>query len=192
MCSTDTALSPTTEQLSFAAGYLASTCDELKRAVMDLTETQASFRREPDEWSIAQVVEHLAIIEGRIHAVVSRLHEAAAAEPGRKDAEIDRFIIENIPRRTSRVQAPEVIQPKGECTLCEALKVFVDKRQGTIEMVKNTTHLRGRILPHPIHGPWDGYQWILAAGAHTARHVAQIRETQSAQTFPLCSAGQEV
>ena len=43
-------------------------------------------------------------------------------------------------------------------------------------------------MPHPVFGHWDGYQWMLAAGAHTARHVAQIREIQSTKGFPEFSA----
>ena len=46
-----------------------------------------------------------------------------------------------------------------------------------------------RVLPHPIFGSWDGYQWILATAAHTARHLRQIREIQSAEAFPKCPAG---
>src|SRR5437763_14398611 len=128
MTSTGIVSSPTSDQKSFAAAYLASTCDELAAAVVDLSLSQASFRREPDEWCIAGIVEHLAIIEGRVQAVISRMPDGTPAEPDRKDAELDNFIVQTVPQRTSRVQAPEPALPKGECTLSDALDEFRRKR----------------------------------------------------------------
>ena len=44
--------------------------------------------------------------------------------------------------------------------------------------------LRGRVRPHPLFGPWDGFQWLLATGSHTARHNDQIREIKADVNFP--------
>jgi len=35
-----------------------------------------------------------------------------------------------------------------------------------------------------VFGPWDGYQWLLATGLHTARHNEQIREIKGDVNFP--------
>jgi hypothetical protein len=184
MSSTETVSSPTSEEKRFAAAYLAATCDELTGAVTKLSPSQASFHREPGEWCVAEVVEHLAMIEGRVQAIISRLPDATPVEPDRKDTETDEFIVQNLPHRTVRVQAPEAALPKGQCTLTEALEEFRRKRDDTVRLLECAPCLRGRTLPHPIFGPWDGYQWILATGAHTARHLAQIREIQNHEAFP--------
>src|SRR4051794_11715089 len=84
MTSTEIVSSATPEQKRFAAAYLGSTCDELAAVVTDLSLSQASFRRQPDEWCISGIVEHLAIIEGRVQAIISRMSEATPAEPDRK------------------------------------------------------------------------------------------------------------
>jgi len=184
MTSTEIVSSATPEQKRFAAAYLGSTCDELAAVVTDLSLSQASFRRQPDEWCISGIVEHLAIIEGRVQAIISRMSEATPAEPDRKDTEIDHLIVQTIPQRSSRVQAPEAALPKGECTLSDALDEFRRKRADTVRLLEHAPSLRGRTVPHPVFGPWDGYQWLLAASAHTARHLAQIREIQSHPAFP--------
>ena len=189
MTSSETAPCPTKQQKRFAATYLASTRDELTQVVTGLTAAQRSFRREPDEWCIAEIVEHLALLESRIHMLIARLSDAALSEPNRQDGEIDELILQALPRRTSRVQAPEAARPKGESTISESLQLFIHKRGETISLLESAPCLRGRVLPHPIFGPWDGYQWLLAAAAHTARHLNQIREVQSAEAFPKCPAG---
>jgi DinB superfamily len=184
MTSTEIAWSPTSGQKRFAAAYLASTRDELISAVTGLSQSQSIFRREPGEWSIAEVVEHLGIIEGRVQAVILRLPEAPFADPDRNEEQIDALIVHMLPRRTSRVQAPQAALPKGQCTLIQAMEEFARKREETAGLLESSSCLRGRVIPHPIFGPWDGYQWILATGAHTARHLAQIRDIQGAEAFP--------
>jgi DinB superfamily len=192
MTSTEIVSSPTSEQKRFAAAYLASTADELISAVTGLSPSQSAFRREPGEWSIVQVVEHLAIIEGRVHALISRLPEAAHADPDRNEEQIDEFIVQMLPRRTSRLQAPEAALPKGKCTLSQAIEEFARKRGKTAGLLETCSCLRGRVLPHPIFVLWDGYQWILATASHTARHLAQIREIQAAAAFPNSPLSTEI
>jgi len=188
MSSVETVLAPTRREKALAAAYLGSTRDELIDTVKDLSPAQWAFQRAPGEWSAAEVVEHLAILEGRIQMLIATLPKAAPAEPGRNDADIDEFIIEAVPRRTSRFQAPEAAQPKRQCTPSEALQLFTENRLRTGLLLETATCLRGRVIPHPVLGSWDGYQWILAAAAHTARHTDQIREIKSAQGFPKSSA----
>lgn len=53
-----------------------------------------------------------------------------------------------------------------------------------MQLLVEAPALRGHVIPHPFLGPWDGYQWILAAGAHGARHTAQIEEVKASAGFP--------
>jgi hypothetical protein len=43
------------------------------------------------------------------------------------------------------------------------------------------THLK---YPHPLLGELDMYQWILIAGGHEGRHIAQIGRIKAAAGFP--------
>jgi len=184
MTTVETVPSPTPQQKDSAAAYLASSRDELMDAVKDLYHAQWTFQREPGEWSIAGILEHLAIIEGRVQMLISRLPDAPPAEPDRNEAEIEALILQAIPHRTSRVPAPDAAQPKGECTPFESFQEFIRKRERTLDFLHTAPCLRGRVLPHPVFGLWDGYQWILATAAHTVRHVDQIREIKSLKAYP--------
>src|SRR3954447_10373782 len=156
MTSAETVQSPTEQQRDFAAAYLASTRDELTQVVRSLSPAQASFRREPDQWCVAEIVEHLALIESRVQMLIARLPDAPPSGPDRQDAEIDGFIPRVLPARTSRAQAPEAARPRGQCTVSEALEDFISKRCETLTLLESAPCLRGRVLPHPIFGPWDG------------------------------------
>ena len=60
---------------------------------------------------------------------------------------------------------------------------FLDRREQNLQMLTPAL-LRGRVIPHPALGPWDGYQWLLAAGSHCFRHTGQIREVKEEPDFP--------
>src|SRR6266480_1310459 len=135
-----------------------------KKAFLDATKglspAQWNFKAAPDRWSVAECSEHIALAEGFIFALVS--HKATAPEP---------------------------IDPAKQAamTLQESIKLFEDKRAGTIEYVKTTQEdLRDHLFDHPVPaiGTLDGYQWILLISGHTRRHTAQILEVKADANFP--------
>ena len=84
---------------------------------------------------------------------------------------------------------PEPLDPAKQAamTLQESIKLFEDKRAGTIEYVKTTQEdLRDHLFDHPVPaiGTLDGYQWILLISGHTRRHTAQILEVKADANFP--------
>ena len=163
---------------------LITSRDRLLESVRGLSETQWHFTPAPDRWSIAGVVEHVALIEGLIHGIVGRLDAAPDASPGRNDAEIDEFIRTEVPKREAKLEAPPMVRPTGTVAPEDSLRRFVEARARTIELFDSAPHLRGRVLPHPAFGPWDGHQWLLAAGSHSARHTAQVLEIKADGSFP--------
>ena len=167
-----------------AARYLAATQDRMAETMKGLSDAQWNFKPAPDRWSIAEVMEHLAIIEGRIGEIVGKLGEAPVDAPDRNVKQVDAFVLADVPSRYPRITAPERVAPSGRCTGAEALERFLRSRVQTLELLASSPHLRGRVLPHPIYGPWDGYQWILAAGGHCARHTGQILEVKAHSNFP--------
>ena len=174
----------TPHQRQFALDYLATTRDDLLAAIQLLSPAQWHFRPTENGWSILQIVEHLALIEGRVHGVIQRIPEAPEAEAGRDDLAIDAFILRTLPHPKRKVEAPPIVSPRGQWTPEQAVREFVSVREQTLDLL-NAATLRGRVLPHPMFGPWDGYQWILGTAAHTARHTGQIRETHAAAGYPV-------
>ncbi len=171
------------EQIAEASRYLEDTRNALVDSVVGLTAQQWEFKPAQDRWSIAEIVAHLVIIEGRIHALIGRMGEAPEPPPEWDQAEMDARILREVPDRSAKVQAPAVLCPTEAWSRTEALERFFKTREQTIQLLSGPS-LRGHVLPHPIMGFWDGYQWLVAVGAHGMRHTGQILEVKSAPNFP--------
>jgi hypothetical protein len=171
-------------EIARATEYLSQTHDDLLAEVADLDDAQWHFKPAPGRWSIAENLEHIVLIESRVHAIVCGMADAPPAEPDRKNSEIDELIVSQVPLRTMKVQAPERVLPTGQWDPPETRRRFVEGRGHTLRLLVEAPALRGHVVPHPILGPWDGYQWILAAAGHGARHHAQILEVKACPDFP--------
>ena len=167
-----------------AARYLVATRDGVTREVDGLSEVQWNFKPAPDRWSLAEVMEHVAVIEGRILQILGQLGECAADAAERDVKQVDAFVLAEVPQRYPRVTAPARVAPTGRWAGQAALKEFLESRTRLFVMLSSAPHLRGHVFPHPIFGPWDGYQWILAAGGHCVRHIGQMREVKADPNFP--------
>jgi hypothetical protein len=131
-----------------------------------------------DRWSVAEVLEHLSIVEGRVVMLLSVMVPTAppvTAADGREATAIDRAALRD---RTTRINAPDPIQPTGTVNADEAWTALERSREQLFGLLEAA---EGRDLtqitrPHPVLGLLDGYQWIAAIGGHEERHMAQIQE----------------
>jgi hypothetical protein len=176
-------LALTADEIAKASRHLSVTRDLLVESVTGHSASQWSFRPNYDSWSTAEILEHLVLIEGRVHAIIGNMSSAPEAESTGKQIEMDEIILNEVPKRTTKVKAPEPICPEGRWSGDEALQYFLTTRERTMQLLAAPL-LRGRVRPHPLFGPWDGYQWLLATGSHTARHIDQIHEIQANVHFP--------
>jgi hypothetical protein len=173
----------TTEEIITASRHLAVSRGYLFESVSGLSASQWNFRPDTDSWSIADNVEHLVLIEGRVHAIIGNMINAPEAEPGHQESEMDDFIISEVPKRSVKVKAPTPVCPAIRWTGPEALELFIAGREQTMQLLAAPL-LRGRVMPNPFFDPWDGYQWLLAVASHTTRHTGQIREVKAHPDFP--------
>jgi hypothetical protein len=109
--------------------------------------------------------------------------------PPRAQAEdlkaLDEFILQRIPDRTTRVQAPEPLQPNNRFgSPKDSLKHFRDSRAQTIAYLKKTKDLRQHAMDSQLGKTFDGYQWILFLAAHSERHTRQLNEVKADPNFP--------
>jgi hypothetical protein len=173
----------TTEEIVTASRHLAITRGCLVESVSGLSEARWNFKSQNDNWSIAETMEHLVLIEGRVHAIIGNIGNAPESEADGKQGEMDNIILTEVPKRTIKIKAPPPVCPTCRWSGPEALQLFIAGRQQTMQLLAAPL-LRGRVMPHPFFGPWDGYQWLLAVGSHTARHTDQIREIEADPNFP--------
>ena len=173
----------TTDEITATSRHLAITRGCLVESVSGLRAAQWNFKAQNDAWSIAENMEHLVLIEGRVHAIIGKMSNAPESSFDGKQSEMDNIILTEVPKRAIKVKAPLPLCPTCRWSGPEALQLFLASREQTMQLLAAPL-LRGRALPHPFFGPWDGYQWLLAVGSHTARHTNQIREIKADPNFP--------
>jgi len=173
----------TTEEIISASRHLAITRGCLVESVSRLSAAQWNFQLQRDSWSITKNLEHLVMFEGRVHAIIGNMSNAPESESEARQIEMDNIVLNQVSKRTIKIKAPAAVCPIGRWSGPEALQLFIDSREQTMQLLAAPL-LRGRVRPHPFFGPWDGYQWLLAVGSHTARHTDQIREIKADPNFP--------
>ncbi|MEP6491551.1 MAG: DinB family protein [bacterium] len=153
----------------------------LRQAVDSVPSERRDVSPGPDRWSVAGVLEHLAILEVRVAALLrSRVAEARAAGVGQEtDASpiLATMNLGGFGDRRTRLQAGDVMRPTGmdANTAWDALEAARrDFRNAVIEA--DGVALADVMHPHRVFGPINLYQWIGFTGAHEARHADQIRE----------------
>jgi hypothetical protein len=140
-------------------------------------------------WSVDGVVEHLAVIEGRIVGLLqAKVAEARSNGIGRETEESSVFatlgldlLLMRLLDRSAKLKAAEAAQPKGQMTADAGWASLEGSRAQLQTLLRDMDGMacRNIIHPHPVLGPIDLYTWIGFVGAHEGRHAAQIREIGS-------------
>jgi hypothetical protein len=164
--------------------YLEQTRDGIIAATKDLSEAQWKFKAAPDKWSVAETMEHIALGEDYMFGYVTdTVMKAPAGAPDRDVAKMDGLVLQMVPDRSNKRQAPPPLVPTGRWTPAEALDHFLKSRARTIEFMRTTPDLRQHVADSPL-GPLDGYEWLLFIGAHSERHTKQMLEVKASPDFP--------
>ena len=162
--------------------------DNFLKSISGLSQKQWTFKPGPDRWSVAEVAEHITVSESAIFSLVQKQVMTSPAAPEKRDQVKgkDEMILQRVPDRSHKAQAPEFLRPTGRwATEAELAKTFEDSRGATMEYVRTTNDdLRDHFFDHPVFGTLDGYQWLLLISAHSARHTAQIEEVKTDPNFP--------
>jgi len=170
----------TDQERAAAIARLESSRDRLLAAIASVTDQQAAFQPSPERWSILQLVEHLATSDPGLMALIQRSLASPAQpelmEQARKHDH--RFLGELKPLPRGVNKAPENLQPKSVYkTLAEAKAAFLKQREVTLAYARSTNDdLRDHFAPHPVLGPMDAYQWLVACAIHVESHTMQIEE----------------
>jgi hypothetical protein len=165
--------------------YLDETRQGVIEATKGLSEAQWKFKPAADRWSVAEIVEHIALAEDLfLNDVRKRLESAPAGAPDRDPKQTDAMILAKVPDRSTKVQAPPPLLPTGKWKQDIVLEHFLGSRRQTVSFLKSATDLRSHVVNHPALGPLDSYEWVLAVAAHSARHTEQILEVKADPNFP--------
>ena len=140
---------------------------------------EALFQKKPDEtsWSMAELVEHIIMVEKGILGTIQKLGAKAPTEPVISKVG-DAKIIKLISNRGVKVDAPAYFVPKGIFTSkAMALQAFSTHRTAIKDFITTTTlPLENIGFPHFVIGMLNGESWFTFMAGHCKRHAAQMAE----------------
>jgi hypothetical protein len=184
--STATTLTP--EERESALKSFQTTRDNFLKSIAGLSQKQWTFKPAPDRWSVAEVAEHITVSESSLSGLVEQKVMMSPAAPEKREQVKgkDELILQRVPDRSHKAQAPEFLRPTGRwATEADLTKAFEESRKATTDYIRTTNDdLRDHFFDHPVFGTLDGYQWLLLISSHSARHTAQIEEVKADPNFP--------
>jgi len=183
----------TAQELDQARRFLEQTQNAVVGATKGLSEAQWRFKPSPDRWSIAENLEHIVIVQERVLGpVLDGLANAPAPPAERDNEQVDNIVINQFPNRLAKFQAPEFVHPEEPIEPRELLNRLAANYARLADCLESRPGLRQHVVPAaPLKAvskgafeSMDGYQWILAAAAHTERHAKQMLEVMAEPGYP--------
>jgi hypothetical protein len=138
---------------------------------------EPQFSRSPgeSEWSIAEIVHHLCLVEEKVTEELER----QLANPPRRVGFLRKFIPTSIvASRVIRAKSPRAVNPLNPPARAELLANY-DAARNRLKNICSThgeERFRNIVFKHPIFGDIDGPATISFVGYHELRHYKQIRE----------------
>jgi hypothetical protein len=158
----------------------------LEQAVTDVPPSLQGARPAPDRWSVAQVVEHLALVEARVGQVIMTALATARANGLGAETETTPVTptldVKALMDRTQARAASEASWPNAGLTTEAGLAALAERRRALRDAIvaADGLALSSVHAPHARLGDLNLYQWLLFLAGHEGRHTAQIREAAAA------------
>ena len=158
--------------------------DAFAASIEGLDPGQWRFAPGPEQWSIAEIAAHVALVSREIGLMLRGPLLSAPVDEGHAPSEA--AVRRRLLSRDYKVKAPERFVPMGIMATAEELRrEFLTQRAELLEWLRHTdAPLRSHRLPHPRLGPLDGVEWLAFLAAHELRHVAQIEDAKVAIGYP--------
>lgn len=152
---------------------LAKTREDLWLSISGLTNEQANEVIEEGTWSIAQVIEHLHLMESN---VVRGITDALLSDEKLK---AEQKSLEFVKDRTHKVKAPDNLVPSNDFKVLDRLKEeLTNTRKALLECIKDIKEddFNEISFIHRRFGVLSIKQWVSLVGFHEQRHINQIEE----------------
>jgi hypothetical protein len=162
----------------------------LLASIEGLSESQLKYTTADGQWSIEDILHHLALTDGANAKLMTGMLAKAeslnlAPDPSPDGSELnslDKFkdVIK------TRAQAPDFVNPRAHLPVEESLARLAASREKLMGAVEQLAQydLYQLTYPHPLLGNLHLYQWLIISGRHEARHTAQINRIKSEPNFP--------
>ena len=131
-------------------------------------------------WSVAQIIQHVALIDGRIAQMIERAIATAPALQSEPDADaiLQSRRVQAVLDRSRKVESQEMFVPTETWSNEEGLQrldAAFARLTGVVRSAAGKDLVDAK-YPHYMLGELNMWQWMAFAGTHEARHAAQITD----------------
>jgi uncharacterized damage-inducible protein DinB len=170
-------------RLAEAMDYVEQKRRELLDSIKGISEEKLHHRASESSWTIAQILEHLRLVEAGVARLIAK-RAGQAREAGLAEEKSTESIMQSFDPYAARLasavlQSPEPVRPRPDVNHTEALAALESSRAALRVAAGSANGLAlGEIKhTHPILGELDLYQWLIFLGGHEERHKKQIERT---------------
>ncbi|HKY05618.1 MAG TPA: DinB family protein [Blastocatellia bacterium] len=159
-------------------------------SVSGLSASQLGYRPSDGEWSIEDILHHLAISDEANIKLASIMLRQAEEKNLPADPTPDESVLNSLDSLkeglAQKVKAPDRVAPRSHLPAAESLARLEASRTKLNDAIERLASydLDQLRWPHPFLGDLNLYQWLMMAGRHESRHTAQIDRIKSAPEFP--------
>ncbi|WP_028777268.1 DinB family protein [Shimazuella kribbensis] len=147
--------------------------------VKPLSDQQLNQSESTDRWSIAQILDHLLIIENFITKKIKDTLDVPTPPPINKPIHLTL-------NRSRKIKSPTTVSNDFQ-TLQSLQKKLNASRYSFESLIEQMTQeqLEQKSISHPVFGDRMSLkQWIEFVGLHEQRHLEQIKEVKANLRFP--------
>jgi hypothetical protein len=177
----------TNEERKSAVKFLSDSEKNAESTVKKLSEAQLKFKPAADKWSVEECMMHIAATEKALWGLLDGAMKAPANPEKRSEIKwTDEEVMKNITDRTNKVKTSTALEPQntGFKSVGEAVSSFNENRDRLIGYVNITKDDLRNHVTQMGPGAFDCYQMLLFIGAHSNRHVEQMKEVMADPNFP--------
>ena len=182
---------PLSKKVQELIGAITRHRQALFDAASGLSDAQLAYRADDGAWTINDILHHLALTDEANAKLASRALRHAQERGVGADPTPDASVLNCLDEvstliRNTKAEAPASVTPQDHLPAEQSLARLRESRARMLEGIEqladyDLTQLKYK---HPLLGDLDMYQWILIAGGHEGRHVAQIGRIKAAAGFP--------
>jgi hypothetical protein len=152
----------------------------LLEVIGEISDEQAHALPDGEKWTIAQIVEHISIVEDGMGRISYKLLNEAKENGKSSDGKVlisHAFAEKAAGARAQKFEAPDRVRPTGNQTIAESIEKLKESRKRLYDLkpLFETVDCSEHKFPHPAFGELTAHEWLALVGGHEFRHLEQIK-----------------
>ena len=152
---------------------------KFKQTVISVPPDKRDARPEGEKWSVAEIVEHVSMVNEGVVRICAKLLSKAEAD-GRLSTgsfSMSPEFIRNATRSVDvKLEAPEFVHPSAGASVEESFGKLDVTQAALSDLREKFDKFDGcePKFPHPYFGNLSAQEWLTLSGGHELRHLRQI------------------